>query len=185
MSLGTVPALVWWIAGILIAFVSALAVYVLARWAYGVVSRRYLVHVVSRREGVRASCATLEAVVRDFEDAPDRLAGPLSRSAAEDRKTLIDLACRMEIVTEELDTMPLPRSLWPSASALADAAYIIAEEARRVGESDDTETIRSGLGQVDTRRAAEAFTAADTTVRDASQRYKFDESVVYGGGLYI
>lgn len=185
MILGSVPTVVWWIAGGVAACLSMLAAYVLGRWGYGFMSRRYLVQVVSRREGVRASCATLEAVVGGFDGASGTSVGSATRSAAESRKTLMDLASRMEIVAEELDTMPLPRSLWPSAGALADAAYIIAEEARRVGEYDDPDAVRVGLSQVDARRASEAFAAADRTVSDASERYQLDESVVYGGGLYI
>lgn len=185
MSLESVPTFAWWIVGGLVAIVSIVAAYALGRWTYGVLSRRYLIQVVSRREGVRASCVTLEAIVRDFAGGHEMPTGRGLRSSAEHRKTLIELAHRMEIVSEELDTMPLPRSLWPSANALADAAYIIAEEARRVGESDDPEAVRAALGEVDPKRAAGAFAAADVTVRHASERYKLDEAVVYGGGLYI
>jgi hypothetical protein len=134
MDLSSVPSWTWWVvAGLLVTLV-VVAAYFGILFAYRRLSRRYLVQVVGRREGVLASRRTLEAVVRHLADEDDeKLEHFASHPEDEDRKALDEVARRMEIATEELDTMPLPRSLWPAAMALADAAYIIGQEAGRVG----------------------------------------------------
>lgn len=185
MSLESIPATAWWIAGSLVALIVIFGVCVVTRWAYRRLSRRHLVQVVSRREGVRASSAALESVIESRDRALDATGNAAARLAAENQRTLVDIARRMEIVAEELDTMPLPRSLWPAAGALADAAAIIAEEAGRVGESEDPRAVFAAVDRIDALRASAALAAADESVKIASVRYGLDEARVYGGGLYI
>lgn len=186
MDLSTVPGWAWWTAAIAAVVLLGVGTYFIGVWTYRRMSRRYLIQVVGRREGVLASRRTLEAVVRHLADeSSEKLEYFAGHPEDEDRKALTEVARRMEIATEELDSMPLPRSLWPAAAALADAAYIIAEEAARVGDSNDPEEVFSALTEVDIARAAEAFEAADAKVKEASERFELDEASVYGGGLYI
>ncbi|MDF1542439.1 MAG: hypothetical protein RQ731_01020 [Anaerosomatales bacterium] len=186
MDLSSVPSWVWWIAGAVAALLLAASAYFGGRLAYRRLSRRYLVQVIGRREGVLASRRTLEAVVRHLadedEEKRERFA---SNPEDEDRKALDEVAQRMEIATEELDTMPLPRSLWPAAMALADAAYVIGQEAARVGEAAEETDAVTLLAGVDVTRAAAVFDAADAQVKEASEQFELDEAAVYGGGLYI
>lgn len=186
MDLASIPEWAWWIAAGLGGALVATGGFFGVRAAYNRLSRRYLVQLVGRREGVLASRRTLEAVVRHLADEDhEKLQSFAEHPEDEDRKALKEVARRMEITTEELDTMPLPRTLRPAATALADAAYVIGQEAGRVGGSGDPEEVFSSLAEVDIVRAAEAFEAADSRVRQASERFDLDEAAVYGGGLYI
>lgn len=186
MDIGSVPQWVWFVALGVLAVLLLGAAYLGGRLAYRRMNRRYLVGVVGRREGVLASQRTLEAVIRHLADEDDaKLEYFATHPEDADRKALDEVARRMEIVTDELDTMPLPRPLHSAAMALADAAYIIAREAGRVGESSDQETVFSALAEVDVGLAADAVSAADARVAEASERFELDEASVYGGGLYI
>lgn len=186
MDLTSIPQWGWWTAVALGALLLALAGFLLVRSAYRRLSRRHLIKVIGRREGVLASRSTLEAVMRHIADEDEeRLDRFAMNPEDEDRRALSEVAQRMDIVTEELDTMPLPRSLWPAAAALADAAYVIGQEAGRLGESDDPYEVRAELEQIDVSRVALAFTVADERVKEASERFDLDEAAVYGGGLYI
>ncbi|MFU8890181.1 MAG: hypothetical protein ACNA76_00790 [Anaerosomatales bacterium] len=186
MDLSSVPSWVWWVAAGVAALLLTVGAYFGGRLAYRRMSRRYLVQVIGRREGVLASQRTLEAVVRHLADEDDEKRESFASDPDdEDRKSLYEISRRMEIATEELDTMPLPRSLWPAAMTLADAAYIIGQEAGRVGETAGTADAIASLAAVDITRASEAFDAADAKVKEASERFELDEAAVYGGGLYI
>lgn len=148
--------------------------------------RNQLVKVVGRREGVHASRRTLEAVVRHLADEDDaRFTYFATHPESEDRRVLVETANRMRLAADELDTMPLPQPLWRAAEGLADAAFVVAEEAGRVGESDDPEVVFDALARIDLDRLERVFSAADGYVRDACERYDLDEASVYGGGLYI
>ncbi len=186
MDVASVPQWAWIAVVVVAVLLLGVAGYCGARAAYRRISRRYLVQVIGRREGVLASRRTLEAVIRHLADEDERkLAYFAAHPEDVDRKALLEIARRMEIATEELDTMPLPRSLWPAASALADAAYVMAEEAGRVGESDDPEEVLTALAVIDISRASSAYDAAQARVQEAAERFELDEAAVYGGGLYI
>ena len=148
--------------------------------------RYHLVKVVGRRESVVASRRTLEAIVRHLADEDDaRLTYFAEHPESEDRRALAETAARTASAAEELDTMPLPRSLWPAAEALADAAFVVGEQAGRVGESDDADAVFVGLEDIDLERVERVFEVADARVREACEHYDLDEAAVYGGGLYI
>lgn len=184
-ELGEVPA--WaWVAGVASA-VTLLVALSFATWlAWRRIVRYQLMKVVSRREGVLASRRTLEAVARHLADEDDeRLTYFATHPESEDRRALAETAERMKIVAEELDTVALPKALWSAAGGLADAAFVVAEEAGRVGENAGPEEVLDGIEQMDLDRVEQVFSAADARVRDACERFDFDEAAVYGGGLYI
>jgi hypothetical protein len=180
------PVWGWYIVSSVLALLLLAGAYFGGRAAYRRIARRYLIGIVGHREGILASQRTLEAILRHLADEDDE---QLEYFAAHpddaDRKALVEVTRRMEIAREELDTMPLLRSLQAPATALADAAHIIAAEAGRVGESTDSEAVFSALAEVDVARAAEASVAADAMVNEVSERFDLDEAAVYGGGLYI
>jgi hypothetical protein len=186
VNLASVPQWAWWAAAVGAVLLLAAGGYFGGTWAYRRMSRGYLIQVVGRREGVLASRRTLEAVIRHLADEDEEKLEYFAEHPDDvDRRSLIEVARRMEIATEELDTMPLPRALWPAAAALADAAYIIGEEAGRVGESADPDEVFTALADIDITRAADAFDMADAEVKAVSERFELDEAAVYGGGLYI
>ncbi len=180
-----VPA--WaWAAGAVSALMLVIALTFAAWLTWRRAVRHHLVKVVGRWEGVVASRRTLEAIIRHLADEDDaRLTFFAKHPESEDRRALAETAARTAIAAEELDTMPLPRSLWPAAEALADAAFVVGEEAGRVGESGDTDTVFTGLADIDLERVERVFEVADARVREACERYDLDEASVYGGGLYI
>lgn len=150
------------------------------------VTRSALVSLVSRREAVDAARKTLEDVMRHLVDTDDdALEDFIADPDHEDRRALTEVASRMRILVEELDTKPLASSLVPVAEGLADAAFVIMEEAGRVGESTDAIEVLDSISDVDLSRVNSVFQKADERVKAACERYHLDEAAVYGGGLYI
>jgi hypothetical protein len=148
--------------------------------------KRALVSLVSRREAIQASRRTLEAVMRHLADEDDdSLALFATHPESEDRRALAEVTARMEIAVEELDTRALPSPLVPVAEGLADAAFVIYEEAGRVGGSSEADEVFAALAEVDLLRVSSVVDAADERVKAACERYHLDEAAVYGGGLYI
>lgn len=183
-DLSTVPAWVWALAGGTL--VLGVGGFFLARALWIRETRRRLVRVVGRRAGVLAARRALEEVVAHLVDLDDEALEHFAEHPENvDRKALAEVARRTEIAAEELDTMALPRSLWPAAEALADVAYVLSEEAGRVGENSDPDEVFEALAHIDLGRVAEVFEIADSRVREACKRYNLDEAAVYGGGLYI
>ncbi len=150
--------------------------------------RRTLVSLVGRREGILASRRTLDAVIVHLAEGDDATLEEFAlHPESEDRRALTEVAASMEIATEELDTRALPGSLVPVAEGLADAAFVVYEEAARVGESTESEEVFEALAAIDLARVLAVFDAADGRLRTACERYHLDEEeiAVYGGGLYI
>ncbi len=149
---------------------------------------RTLVSLVGRREGILASRRALEAVIFHLAEGDDTgLEEFALHPESEDRRALAEVAASMEIAVEELDTRALPGSLVPVAEGLADAAFVVYEEAARVGESAEPEEVFEALTAIDLARVSTVFDAADGRLKTACKRYHLDEDeiAVYGGGLYI
>lgn len=186
MDFHWMPAWGWYIASAVLASGLLVGAYFAGRAGYRRMARQHLIGMIGHREGVLASQRTLEAIIRHLADEDDeKLAYFAGHVDDADRRALVEVTQRMDIVREELDTMPLPRALWAAATALADAAHIIAAEAGRVGESTDVAQVLSALAEVDVVHAADAAAAADALVNEVSEHFGLDEAGVYGGGLYI
>lgn len=149
-------------------------------------TRKALVALVSRREAILAARRSLEEAVRHLADSDDEGLDAFARDPDhEDRRTLTEVASRMHIAFEELDTKALPSALVPVAEGLADAAYVVYEEAGRVGEATDPLEVFDSLAAIDLGRVASVYDQAAARVKAACERYHLDETAVYGGGLYI
>lgn len=158
---------------------------VLARLAWRRQVRRYVVTLVGGREAVRSAYATVERMSRTLAEATDgRLIAFALDTGSEERRTLTDIAERMQISADELQTMALPKRLWPAANALADAATLLGAQVRRIGEGEGVEVL-DALGELDLVGVVSLVEAADAMLGDLRERYKVTDDAVYGGGLYI
>jgi hypothetical protein len=154
--------------------------------AYRTAEERYVLRLVRWREGVDFVRQALgdslgrlaegsEAELRDFADNPD----------SAERRALVEVASRARMLADELDSTPLPSSLTGAADALADAAYLIAREAGRVGDELRGEDSLEALGRVDLDAVETYYRAAIVAVSAVCDACGVDESVIYGGGLYL
>jgi hypothetical protein len=148
--------------------------------------RRYVVGLVGRREHVRASRRTLEAVVRHLADESDEaLAEFADNPASVDRRSLVEVHDRMQVLTDELDTRPMPARIVRVAEELADAAFVIAEESGRIRDDMSAEEVLGALSEVDLERVARQADEADVWTAEVCSEYEIEDAAVYGGGLYI
>lgn len=147
--------------------------------------KRYLITLIGRREGVQAGLESFSAIVKRLADASDGdLIAFVLDGAHEDRKTLREVASRMRVDALELATMPLPKELVPVADDLSDAAELIMEQAEAIAESDGPETLNA-LAAVDIAAIRGFLDAADVLLHELKAKYRLEDDVVYGGGLYI
>jgi len=185
LDLAAVPVWVWILLGTLL----AVGVAGLVFWfAYGrqALARRYLVGLIGRRESVCASRRTLEAIMRHLADESDEaLAAFADDPTSEDRRSLAEVRAQMAVLADELDTRPMPSRIVRVAEELADAAFVIAEEAGRVRDEMDAAEVLAALAQVDLSRVAQQADEADHYIDEASGEYGVEDTAVYGGGLYI
>jgi hypothetical protein len=147
--------------------------------------KRHLITLVGRREGVRAGLESFAAVVKHLADASDGdLIAFALDDAHEDRKTLCEVASRMRVDALELATMPLPKELVPIADDLSDAAELIMEQAEAIAKPEGPETL-DALTAVDIPAIRSYLDAADALLAEMKAKYRLEDDVVYGGGLYI
>ena len=165
--------------------IGALAVMAFLGWK--ALERRYLLRLISRREAVYAVRQALEdAVVRLAEGSDEQLELFADDPDSQERKMLLEVRVRAQILRDELDTMSLPRRLVPAAEALADAAYIVAKEAGKIRDADRGTLVLGELGTIDLGTVAEVFERAASAVSLTCQVCDVDEdAAVYGGGLYL
>lgn len=183
--LAGVPLWVWIVIGVVVLLCVAAVVlwFVVGRKMSG---RRYLIAMIGRRESVRASRRTLEAVMRHLADESDEaLAGFAVDPGSEDRRSLVEIRDQMRVLADELDTRPMPSRLVRVAEELADAAFVVSEEAGRVRDEMEAAEVLSALSQIDLGRVAAQVVEADHWIDEACAEYGVEDTAVYGGGLYI
>lgn len=156
----------------------------LARLAWRKQMRRYIVGLVGRREAISAGLKTVDGVVLLLSqgDVTDLLA--FVHSASEERRAVAEVAGLMRIEASELADIALPKRLWSLADTLGEAASLLAEQLRGVGESEG-EAALDALAALDLAPIREALKAADSEIDIVSSEYAVTDSAVYGGGLYI
>jgi len=160
---------------------------VMAYLGYKGMERRYVLRLISRREAVYAVRQALEdAVVRLAEGSDEQLELFANTPDSQERKMLLEVKVRAQILRDELDTMSLPKRLVPAAEALADAAFIVAREAGKIRDQDTGSIVLTELGTIDLGTVAEVFERAAAAVSLTCQVCEVDEdAAVYGGGLYL
>jgi hypothetical protein len=154
--------------------------------AYRQLERSYLLRLVSRQEAVGAAGRSLEGALDRLASADD----DVLQSFADDpesveRRVISETAERAHALSDELDRMPMPRKLAPAAAALADAAYVVGEEAGRVGDDTVGDDALTELGSVDLGRVSTAFSEARPILGQACEECRLEDQSVYGGGLYL
>ena len=171
------------IAGIVVVLAGAT---VAGIFAYRAAERRYVLRLVRSREG-------LDFVRQALGDSLSRLAEGSERELrlfAEDpdsgeRRALHEVASRARLLADELDGTALPARLVPAAEALADAAYLIGQEAGRVGDQMRGEAALEALGRIDLDAVETYYRAAISAVQSVCEACGLEDAAVYGGGLYL
>jgi len=148
--------------------------------------RRYLRQLISKREAVTAVGQSLEGVVLRLSEADDET---LELFADDpdflERHVLVETCRRAKLVYEELDTQPLPRRLVPVAEALADAAFVVTEQAGKVEPEMRGESALDAVASIDLGRVRSVFASARRELQSACDACKLSDESVYGGGLYL
>lgn len=176
-------AVITLVAGIIV-LVTAIAAGVWLAWrAY---ERRVLLRLVGRLEAVEATAQVLvDSIGRLSESADDELEAFASDPDATERRVLAEVRGRARILQEELDHMSLPRRLVPVAEALADASFVIVREASRISDDDIGEPALDALSAIDLGEVAAYVTQSRTRLRTMCAVCGVEDTVVYGGGLYL
>jgi len=158
-----------------------------AFYAWRAIERRYLLRLISRREAVDAVRQALEDALRRLaEGSDDQLHHFAVDPDALERRTMQEVWVRARILSDELDSMPLPRRLIPAASRLADAAYEVSVEAGKVHDEDIGELALEALSSIDISAIAAVFDAARVEISNVCELCSVEEDAsVYGGGLYL
>lgn len=176
-----------WLPYIAIAVVSAgliAATIVLARLAWRKQVRKYIVGLMGRREGLGAALKTIEASVGTLSGGTVQDLLTFVQPDSEERRTFAEIGARMQIQAQELEALPLPKSLWPLADMLQGAAKTLAEQASGVGDAFGDAALDALMG-LDLAAARAALDESDGLIAELSTVYDLTDPSVYGGGLYI
>lgn len=149
-------------------------------------TRRALLRLVVRAEAVEAAEKALEDSVRRLASAGDtELEQFADDPESVERRTMGEVASRARLLADELDRMAVPRSLVHVADSLADAAFLIAQEAERVRDEDVGPVAFDRLAAIDLKLARQYAEKARLHVIDACDVCGLEDTAVYGGGLYL
>jgi hypothetical protein len=148
--------------------------------------KRSLISLTGRREAIIAAYKALEMVFTALADGTaEELAEFATDPMSVHRKALEELHTRMAMQSEELATLPLPKSLWHAADLLAAAASKLAKEVGRVGEADSPEAVLNALGEIDVAGIRATITPMTEEIERQLAVQKISDPSVYGGGMYI
>ncbi|MBI5232449.1 MAG: hypothetical protein HY876_09835 [Coriobacteriales bacterium] len=159
---------------------------VAAVFGYRAFERRFLVNLVGKREAVTAVAQSLEGVVARLAESDDQTIETFADDPESvERHVLTETAQHARELSEELDTQPMPRRLVPVAEALADAAYVVYDEAGKVQVGMRDEEALDALTSIDLGRIRQVFAAARSELHAACEICRFEDESIYGGGLYL
>lgn len=165
------------------ALVAVIVVLTVLAWRRRV--RSHIVTLIGGRETVMSAFRTVEKVSRRLAAASDGdLVAFALDSGSDDRRMLGDIAERMVMSAEDLQTMALPKRLFHAADALADAAELLGQQAERLSTGEGIDVLNA-LGELDLVGVVSLVEAADTELSGLRKRYRVADDTVYGGGLYI
>lgn len=182
---GVVP--VWAVIGIVVGvLLTAAALAAAGFFGWHAYRRRLLLRLVVKAEAVDALVAALVDTITRLSEASDE---DLERFASDtesgERRALHEIAFRGGLLAEELDRIPLPPSLVPPATALADTAYLVGSEASKVTDEQIGSDALEGLAAVDLA-AIQAYQRKGRAVLGTTcDVCGLDDTAVYGGGLYL
>ena len=148
--------------------------------------QRSALRLVSRREALRSGRQSFAEVLAFLAAADDEMMQRFATDHDElHRRVLGDVAVRAGLIRDELDTMPMPADLQPAAESLADAAWFLASEAGRVGAAPTEDAIFEVLSAIDLGPLNQAFADADADLDVACKACAVEDTMIYGGGLYV
>lgn len=178
---------VWvWVAlglGALLLLAATAAVAVFGWRAY---QRRITLRLLGRTEAIEAAGAALTDVVERLSRESDaELEHFASDINSPERRAMHEVANRAEMLYHELDRMPLPKKLIPAGEAMADAAYVVAEQAACVRDEHTGLEALEDLGSVDLAVARDYTRSARAAIVAACEECGVEETALYGGGLYL
>jgi hypothetical protein len=175
-----------WIAVAAAAVLLVAAGVVAAIFGLRALKRRTLLQLVVRAEAVEAAGKALEDSVRRLASADDsELELFADDPESPERRIMAEVATRGRVLKDELDRMPVTRDLIEVAESLADAAYLVVEQAERVRDEDRGPQAFDRLGEVNLKLARQYTEKARLRVLDACDACGLEETAVYGGGLYL
>ena len=130
-------------------------------YGWRALERRYLLRLISRREAVYATRLALEDTLSRLAEGSDDQLHHFARDVDSlERRALQEVWTRARYLSDELDTMPLPKRLVPAAGMLADAAFAVSHEAGKVHDDDYDDLALDALGSIDLSAIATIFEAA-------------------------
>ena len=177
------PSWLWIVIGVVAAAIVTAAVVVgITAWTNAV--RKYFMRLMSRREEARNVRRAFEGLVGQVRASESEKTAFADDRDALERRSMVELSDRARLLAEELNTVALPKRLWPSAEALADACDILAEEAGRVGDEARGDSALEALDAIDLQRVELAFANADRRFATMSEALHVEDSGSYAGGLY-
>lgn len=148
--------------------------------------RRVLLRLLAKMEGVEAAAQGLiDTMARLAEADDEELAHFSTDPESTERHALHEVEGKARMLAEEVDTMPLPRSLVSIAEWVGDAAWLTAGEAGKVaGEHVGTEAL-DDLTTIDLESVRAYTSQARIKLITACEEHGLSETAVYGGGLYL
>lgn len=157
-----------------------------ALWAWRAFERQQLLMLIGRLEAVEAAAQALtDSIRRLSEAADDELQAFADDPTAPERRVLAEIQGRARILCDELDHIALPGRLVPIAEAIADAAYVVNQQAACITDTDTGEQALSKLADVDIEAVTGYVARARTTLGAMCAVCGLEDTAVYGGGLYL
>lgn len=148
--------------------------------------RRLLLKLVVRTEGVEAVSAALVDTMARLATASDQEIEAFADDAESmERRTLHEVRGRAGIISAEMDRLALPKRLVPAAEAIADAAYVVREQASLVRDDDRGVDTLEHVGSIDLATVRGYTEKARAFLADACDSCGLEDTAVYGGGLYL
>ncbi len=161
------------VTGVLIA-----ATVVLARLTWRRQMTRYLMDLAGRRDVIATGINSIEAVVQTLAAKDTDGLVAFAEADSEERTAFVEIATRMRIEAGELETLALPKRLWPLANALGQAATALAAQASAIGDVSGLDSIEA-LADLDLVAARAFFAQADDEIRSMSDMYGLTDATMY------
>jgi hypothetical protein len=148
--------------------------------------RRLLLRLVVRTEAVEAaSAALIEAVSRLSATSDEEIEVFADEVDSVERRALAEVRSRASMIADEIDHLAVPKRLLPAAEAIADAAFVVSEQAGMVDDQLTGVASLEALAMIDLVKVRGYARKARMLVTGACEVCGLDETAVYGGGLYL
>lgn len=178
---------IWAVVAIVLGAILLLAgAAILGVFAWRGYERRKLMYLLVRTEAVEAAAGALTSLVMRLADGSDEELALFANDAdSVERRTLAEVESRARILTGELDRVALPKRLVPEAEAIADAAFVVAEQASCIPEGERGMGVLDRLSCIDLELVRGYTNKARVLLRRICDECGLDDTAVYGGGLYL